>query len=543
LALGTGDMSEESLTTGCRLATQRMLPEREMATGGARIAIVGAGHNALVAATLLARAGLGVTCFERCSRVGGAAISTYPFAGVDVRISPYAYLVSLFPSTLLATLGVDCELRRRHPSSCTPDGDHALVVDDEATTRHSFETMGIPEDYRSWSAWHRLMKSVASVMAPTLMEPLRAAPWFRSRMGAEAWHVLAERPLGLSVHDAFGTDLVRGLVLTDGLIGTFCRTTDTDLRANRCYLYHLIGNSTGEWRVPVGGMGQLTDGLARAALGAGVEIRLGTEIVSVDADGRRAELLTSTGERHGAAVVLCGAAPAVLDRLLGSRGSESDAEGAQIKVNMALRRLPQLRCSVVPSTAFSGTLHINERASQLERAWQQAESGTFPSPIPCEVYCHSLTDPSVIGALPDGANAHVVSLFALQTPARLFSDPALTSQVALERCLASFQEVLAEPLDDCILRTPAGDPCIEVHTPTQLAEALALPGGNIFHGDLQWPWAEDDADVGRWGAETEIENVFLCGSGARRGGAVSGIGGHNAAMATLSLLGRDAPPA
>ena len=94
--------------------------------------------------------------------------------------------------------------------------------------------------------------------------------------------------------------------------------------------------------------------------------------------------------------------------------------------------------------------------------------------------------------------------------------------------------MLAEPLADCVLRTPAGEPCVEVHSPLDLERELRMPGGHIFHRDLAWPFAETDDEVGTWGVETEHANVWLCGSGARRGGCVSGIPGHNAARAVLA---------
>lgn len=508
------------------------------------VLIVGGGHNALVAATLLARQGLSVTLFERDERVGGAAVSARPFAGLDVVVSRYAYLVSLFPRELMRALGIRLELRRRRPVSCTPDGERALVVDDvdsEATAR-SFASIGMGDEHRRWRQWRRLVRSVASVVAPTLLAPLREAAWFRDRLGAEAWQLLAERPLGASLEEAFDSDLIRGVVLTDGLIGTFAHSHEPSLRQNRCWLYHVIGDGTGHWQVPVGGMGTLADELLRAATGAGVEVRTSTEVLSVQADGRRAELVTARGERHTAAVVLCGAAPAVLHRLLGvpDPAHPQLPEGAQVKLNMVLRRLPRLACGVDSHRAFAGTLHVNERASQLDRAWAAADEGMLPSPVPCELYCHSLTDPSVVGVQlrrrhPD---PHTVSLFALQTPRRLFGDGAAATDAAVQACLASFQQILAEPLSEFLVETADGRPCLEAHTPPDLEHELALPGGNIFHGDLQWPWAEDDAEIGRWGAETALPNVFLCGSGARRGGAVSGIGGHNAAMATMEWFAR-----
>jgi phytoene dehydrogenase-like protein len=494
----------------------------------------------LVAATLLARAGVAVTVLERRAAVGGAAVSTRPFAGVDVLVSPYAYLVSLFPAGLLAQLGVHQELRARRPSACAPDGDGALVLDpgDAEATRRSFDRMGLSADHGPFLEWRRLTSRVASVVAPTLLEPLRPAEWFRTRLGAEAWDLLAGRPLGASLRQAFGSDLLRGMVATDGLIGTFASTDDDTLRQNRCFLYHVIGDGTGEWKVPVGGVGALSEALRRAATAAGARIRTGVEVTAVDADHTGAEVRTADGERLRAAVVLCGASPAELDRMLGRRPSAIAPEGAQVKVNMVVARLPRLRAGIDPRSAFTGTLHVNERLSQLERAWRDSARGSVPAPLPCEVYCHSLTDASVLGDDARRAGAHALSVFTLQSPGPVFErrggDP---HEAALAACLASLDSVLADPLEDCLHTAADLRPCVEVHLPADLERDLRLPGGNIFHDELQWPWAEDEAEVGRWGSDTDVPNVLLCGAGARRGGGVSGIAGHNAAMAALTRLG------
>ncbi len=119
-------------------------------------------------------------------------------------------------------------------------------------------------------------------------------------------------------------------------------------------------------------------------------------------------------------------------------------------------------------------------------------------------------------------------------PARLFrADPDGSGEAAVRATLRSLDAVLAEPVEDCLLRTPGGVPCLEAKTPVDLETGAGLPGGHIFHRELSWPFAEDPADVGRWGVETGFPRLVLCGAGARRGGGVSGIPGHNAAMAVL----------
>jgi phytoene dehydrogenase-like protein len=234
--------------------------------------------------------------------------------------------------------------------------------------------------------------------------------------------------------------------------------------------------------------------------------------------------------------VLGNVAPAVLDALRGREPAGPAPEGAQLKVNLLLARLPRLRDrSVDPREAFAGTFHVNEGYAQLERARAQAAAGTLPDVVPCEIYCHSLTDPTILGRELQAAGAQTLTCFALHLPARLFAqDPEGMRERALQATLRSLDSVFDEPVLDCVWRDAEGRPCVEARSPLDLEAELGLPGGNIFHRDLAWPFAETEAEVGTWGVETDHPRVLICGAGARRGGGVSGIPGRNAAMATLS---------
>jgi phytoene dehydrogenase-like protein len=228
----------------------------------------------------------------------------------------------------------------------------------------------------------------------------------------------------------------------------------------------------------------------------------------------------------------------VLDRLLDRKTTGPKPEGAQLKVNMVLERLPALRDPQVdPRDAFAGTFHVNERASQFAGAFEQASAGEVPDAPPIEIYCHSLADPSIVGPELRERGVQTLTLFAFHMPARLFArDHDAVKELALRRAISSLDSVLAEPIEGCLLRTPDGDPCVEAKTPVEVEAEIGMPGGNIFHRDLQWPFAEDEGEAGSWGVETEFANVWLCGSGARRGGGVSGIPGHNAARAVLDAI-------
>jgi phytoene dehydrogenase-like protein len=322
-----------------------------------------------------------------------------------------------------------------------------------------------------------------------------------------------------------------------------------------------MGGGTGDWNVPVGGMGSVSGELERAARLAGATLTTNAEVTAlsvpragIGTGDRTVRWVDGAGVDHETAAehVLVNCSPQELARLLatGDHGEASDAasastaatlaEGAQVKVNMLLRRLPRLRDQYVdPEAAFGGTFHINETFSQLQRAYDEATAGDVPTVIPAEIYCHSLTDPSILSPELREAGAHTLTVFALHVPDRLLTEA--TNDALRERLqravLDSLNSVLAEPIEGLLVTDANGDPCIETKTTRDLEHALRLPGGSIFHGDLAWPWAEDDEPLNtpaqRWGVDTGIEGVLLCGAGARRGGAVSGIAGHNAAMAVL----------
>jgi phytoene dehydrogenase-like protein len=511
--------------------------------------VLGGGHNGLTAAAYLARAGRRVLVLERRGHVGGAAVSQRPFRGVDARLSRYSYLVSLLPRRVVADLDLDLTLVRRRYSSYTPlpqDPTRGLLVDhgDFEATRASFvAALGSDADYVAWQRFYGRVADVAARVWPTMLEPLRSAAEMAEVAGdQELWTALTRRPLGVLLRETFADDTVRGIVATDGLIGTFADLDDPGLAANVCFLYHLVGGGTGHWDVPVGGMGAVTDALLRAAVTAGAEVRTRAEVVSVGPDGDVAwregdDPHTARGHLHAAL------APATLDRLLTAGGAEPVAptdpapEGAQLKVNLLLTRLPRLRDpGVAPEAAFAGTLHVHESMRQLQAGYAAAAGGRLPGPTPCEVYCHTLTDRSILGPELAATPAQTLTLFSLHAPARLFAGPnagSVRRDEALAAALRSLDSVLAEPLADVLMTDADGRPCVEVRTPVDLEDDLGLPGGHIFHRPLQWPWAERPEQVGTWGVETPHRAVTLAGAGARRGGGVSGIPGFLSAQAAL----------
>lgn len=522
-----------------------------------RVAVIGGGHNGLTAAAYLARAGVDVTVLERLPHVGGAAVSAQAFDGLDARLSRYSYLVSLMPEQIISDLGLDVRLARRRYSSYTPEPgtDRGLLVDagDEAATRASFAAIGAAADADGFAAFTDRTTRLAAALFPTLTGPLPTREAARAAAGAaSAWSEVVDAPIADAIERAVGHDLVRGVIATDALIGTFAALDDPGLEQNRCLLYHVIGGGTGDWDVPIGGMGQVSGELEIAARQAGATVLTGVTVTRVTPDGEVTweehigglasgtdGLATGTELTAQFDLVLSAVAPHVLGRLLGDESAAPRPEGAQVKVNMLLSRLPRLRDGVAPEAAFGGTFHINEGYDQLGRAYAEAVAGRIPDPLPCEIYCHSLTDPSILGESLRDVGAQTLTVFGLHVPDRLLT-PETNERMRgeLEQAvLASLDSVLAEPIAPLLLEGARG-PAIETKTTLDIEEALAMPGGNIFHGPLSWPWLEHEATsiAESWGVETAHPRILLAGSGARRGGAVSGIGGHNAAHAALELL-------
>ena len=290
------------------------------------VVIVGGGHNALTAATYLAREGLRTLLLERLDHTGGAAVSTEAFAGTGARLSRYSYLVSVLPELVVSDLGLDLELRSRRTASYTPvrrgGRDLALLAErpEGPATAASFRAAtGSDAAYDAWRELYTGLETLAGVVSPTLTEPLPRARGLAARVDAGLWRDVVERPLGAMLRDRFADDVVRGVVGTDALIGTFADLDETSLVQNRCFLYHLVGNGTGEWRVPVGGMGAVTDALADAARRAGTEIRTGATVTALTPDGEVTWVEDGVEQHASAGHLLAGCAPYVLDELLGDR--------------------------------------------------------------------------------------------------------------------------------------------------------------------------------------------------------------------------------
>jgi phytoene dehydrogenase-like protein len=291
-------------------------------------------------------------------------------------------------------------------------------------------------------------------------------------------------------------------------------------------------------------MGALVDQLFARARGLGVDFLTLAEALRVEpGQPRQTVFYLLDGKERAAPTrwVLFNTASNIINACLPGAYPAEQVPGSVFKINMLFKRLPTPRDKSVSSRqAFSGTFHLNESYQQLRDSYRQSQAGgpDDMSVLPGEMYCHSLTDPSILSPQLGDRGYHTLTLFGLDVPYRWFgADNDRLREEITRRYLETINSFIREDIRDCLARNADGSLCVQAKTPLDLETDLGLPQGNIFHGNLSWPFAESEEEAGTWGVETHHENILICGSSAQRGGTVSGIPGHNAAM---KVLGRKA---
>lgn len=497
--------------------------------------IVGAGHNGLVAALILARAGLTVRVLEAAETVGGACRTEYPFERAPgVGQSTGAYLLGLMPPELMRTLGISLPLLRRDPHYFLPTtrGRYLLVGADRAATEAQLRDLFSAQDVEANRALQNELSMLREDVAPA---------WLQDPSSIEA---TAERFVRPALRDTF-VSLCRGSVgaylrrfgfrselleamyaVTDGFTG-LCGGWNTPgsgmnfLAHNMCRL----PGSDGTWMVVRGGMGTVTRILVDEARRAGVEIALRSNVARIETrSGVVTGVATQDGQTHSARAVLVNADPFRMLSLIGddcpaglrARIEGYRRQGTSIKVNLCLGGLPRFSCLPEPRGQHRATIHLlpeDDTLAMLETAFAEAQAGRLPSNPSIEWYIHTTLDPS----LQDARGRHSAALFCQWVPYEL-------SEGSWEREEERFVHRL---LGICDRFAPGTSDLVEdvfTLTPPKIESHFGITAGHIHHVDNSFGFAD------RLPYRLPIEGLYACGAGCHPAGSVIGAAGHNAAV-------------
>jgi phytoene dehydrogenase-like protein len=518
--------------------------------------IIGAGHNGLVTAAYLARAGRKVLVLERRYVVGGACVTEEVFPGF--KVSTAAYVNSLFRKEIVRDLRLadhGFALLERNPSSFTPfpDGRHLLLGPDGAMNRREIAKFSA-RDAENYPKYEAMLERVADVVEPTLLlrppNLLRPGPrdlWRLFKLGrtfqkmgpgmGEAVEVLTG-PAKTILDRWFESEQLKATLATDAVIGAMAAPS----MPGTAYVlfHHVMGETNGKrgvWAYVKGGMGGLTQALLKAAQGYGAEVRTEAEVARINVhNGTATGVTLANGEEISAHVVASNAdANVTFNRLMDNRllpPSFAEAvnrigyESASLKINVALSELPRFTAypDPTPGPQHRGTIHVCPDTDYLERAYDDAKYGR-PSERPIlECTIPSVVDPSVA---PPGQ--HLMSMFIQYAPYKLREGnwDELREGFA-DRCFDLLNEYAPNFKRSVIAR--------QVLTPLDLERTFNLTGGNIFQGAMSLNQLFFLRPVvGFAGYRTPIRGLFLCGSAAHPGGGVIGAAGWNAAR---EILGR-----
>jgi len=520
--------------------------------------IIGAGHNGLVAAAYLARAGRRVLVLERRDVIGGCAVTEERWPGF--RISTAAYVNSLFRPDIIRELDLPAHgfaMLARSPSSFTPlpDGRYLLMGPDKALTRREVAKFSAA-DADALPRYEATLERIADVIEPTIDET-PPNPWSRS---PRDWarllkHGLAFRRLGTAGPEAiavltgsanalldrwFESEPLKATLATDGIIGAFA--TPSMAGTGYVLFHHVMGECDGVrgvWGYVRGGMGALSEAIAGAARAAGAEIRTGVAVAAIRTrDGHVSGVVDAGGREYPSRLVLSGVdARTTFLRFIQAHDAGAlplafveairhlDYASGSCKINLALRDVPDFTC--LPGSAgpqHHGTIHLCPDRETIERAYEPARRGYISETPVIEA-----TIPSVLDRSLAPAGCHVMSMFTQYFPYRLAPDAGSLEENKrryAERCI----DVMTAYAPN--FRRAVID--YEVLSPVDLESTFGLTGGNIMQGAMSLSSLWFMRPVPGYAAyRTPIRGLYLCGAAAHPGGGVMGAAGRNAAREAL----------
>ena len=507
--------------------------------------VVGAGHNGLIAAGYLAKAGKTVLVLERRSIIGGATVTEEWFPGY--RLSTCSYVCNL----LLPEVIADLELKRHgydvrpfDPQYFVPfpDGSYFMSFLAGRKTREQiakFSKRDVAGYDAYWAMWDRILER----MRPLLLQP--APTWdqvearFSGPQGQEDWRTLTHKSIAELLDSYFESEQIKAPLSTGGVIGVNAGPmTPGTAYVKYHHLIGSIGGHQGAWGFVRGGMGSIPKAIAAFARERGVEIATDSEVAEIEIqDGSATGVRTVDGRRYRADIILSNADPT--RTFLGMVGESHlpaefadgvkriEVKGSVVKVLMALGELPDF--TAMPGTTIgpqhTGGIVINPSVDYLETAWDDCKRG-HPSRRPfMDCYIQTATEADLT---PPGK--HTMSLFVQYAPYDLADGTWDDQRAAIGANIVDTLAMFAPNIPNAIEH-------LEVLGPPDIERIIGITGGNIFHGEILPDQMFGYRPVpGYSDYRTPVEGLYLCGSGAWPGGAVFGAPGRNCALEALSDL-------
>ena len=519
------------------------------------VVIIGGGHNGLVTAFYLAKAGFKPLVLERRPQTGGAAITAEFHPGFRGSILAHS------AGPLRADIVRDMQLEKNGLRFITPEvGVTALSPDGRALVlysdiRKAVEEIGkfsvkdaakYPEFQQSLVKIARVISEVLSTTPPDIDNPSNGDLWSMLKTGRairnlgkkDMYRLLRWGPMAVAdlVAEYFETELLRAVIAARGIFGTFLGPWSAGSSPVLLLRAAADSHPAGSTWFAEGGMGAVTQAMAAAARQAGAEIRSGVEVIEVRVRGGAAtSVVLSNGEEISAKAIISNADPKrTLLKLVDPVHLSPDfvmklqhyrMPGTVAKVNLALSGLPKFTAIENNTAAMSSRIHIGPEIDYLERAFDQSKYGEFSKEPYLEVAIPSLTDPSLA---PPGQ--HVMSVYMQYAPLKLKGTDWEAQRKVLGQTVVKTLAQYAPNLPQLILTH-------QIITPQDLEDTYGLTGGHIFHGELaldQFFTMRPLLDWGRY--KTPIENLYLCGSGTHPGVGLTGGSGANAAREILRQL-------
>jgi phytoene dehydrogenase-like protein len=518
--------------------------------------IIGAGHNGLVAAAYLARAGRKVLVLERRELIGGCVVTEELWPGF--KVSTASYVNSLFRPEIIR----DLDLKRhgfamipRSPSSFTPlpDGRYLLMGPDKEMTRREVSKFS-KKDAENLPRFEAMLERVAAFLEPMLMET-PANPWSNSprdflELAKMAWNFRklgedGQRAIEILTGAAnpildrwFESEELKTTISTDAIIGAFA----TPSMPGTAYVlfHHVMGECDGVrgvWGYVRGGMGALSNAIASAAREYGAEIQVNAPVSRIMVNHGRATgvALASGAEYTADKIVSCVDAQVTFVRLVNR--AELPAEFVQAvenldyssgscKINLALSEVPDFTClpGNTPGPQHRGTIHISPNRNYIEKAFDCAKYGYISESPVIEATIPSSVDDTVA---PKGK--HVMSMFTQYFPYKLAPDAGTLEENKkryAERCI----DIMTEYAPN--FRRSVID--YQVLAPADLEATFGLTGGNIMQGAMSLSSLAFMRPLpGYANYRTPIKGLYLCGAATHPGGGVMGACGYNAAREIL----------